>query len=105
AGRGQGRRPAAGRRSPGSNRTGGNGTEQATRRKSVTYFVTGEEQTAIENQLTVRQILTAAGFTPVEQYRLTRAEGDHVYRDDAPEVPLWEGAPLPPPPLGPTPTS
>jgi hypothetical protein len=80
-------------------------TEQATHRKAVTYFVNGEEQATTEDKLTVRQILTAAGFTPVEEYRLTRDEGGHVYRDYNEEVPLHEGERFTATFLGPTPTS
>lgn len=80
-------------------------TEPATQRKTVTYYVNGEAQTTAKDKLTVREILTAAGFTPVEEYRLTRDEGHHVYHDYDEEVPLHEHERFTATFLGPTPTS
>jgi hypothetical protein len=80
-------------------------TEQATQRKIITYYVNGEAQTTTQDKLTVRAILTAAGFTPAEEYRLTRDEGHHVYHDYSEEVPLHESEKFTATFLGPTPTS
>ena len=80
-------------------------TQPATQRKTLTYFVNGEEQTTASDKLTVREILTKAGFTPVEDYRLTRDEGNHVYHDYDEEVPLHEDERFTATFLGPTPTS
>jgi hypothetical protein len=80
-------------------------TEQATHRKTLTYYVNGEAQMTMKDELTVREILTAAGFTPVDEYRLTRDEGEHVYHDYDQEVPLHEHERFTATFLGPTPTS
>jgi len=80
-------------------------TESATRPRTITYFVNGEAQTTTKDKLTVREILTEAGFTPAEEYRLTRDEGEHVYGDYDEEVPLHERERFTATFLGPTPTS
>jgi hypothetical protein len=80
-------------------------TETATHPKTVTYYVNGEEQTTTKDKLTVREILTEAGFTPAEEYRLIRDEGNHVYKDYDEEVPLHENERFTATFLGPTPTS
>jgi hypothetical protein len=41
----------------------------------VIYSVNGEPQETTERKLTGRQILENAGFTPAEDYRLTRNDG------------------------------
>jgi len=38
-------------------------THSATQHKTVTYYVNGEKQATKQDKLTVREILTAAGFT------------------------------------------
>ncbi|MEX0629628.1 MAG: hypothetical protein WEE67_04215 [Chloroflexota bacterium] len=43
--------------------------------KTVHYSVNGEPQQTTERKLTGRQILERAGFTPAEDYRLTRNKG------------------------------
>jgi hypothetical protein len=43
------------------------------------YFVNGEKQRTDVRDLTVRQILEAAGFRPPDQYRLIRDAGHKVY--------------------------
>jgi hypothetical protein len=80
-------------------------TEPATQPRTVTYYVNGEAQTTTKDKLTVRETLTAAGFTPVEEYRLTRDNGHHVYSDYDEEVPLHDGERFTATFLGPTPTS
>lgn len=79
--------------------------DQEPERKLLTYFVNGERQTTHEDDLTVRQILTAAGFTPIEQYRLTRDKGDHVFTDYDHKVELHEDERFTATYVGPTPTS
>lgn len=43
--------------------------------KVIHYSVNGEPQETTERKLTGRQILENAGFTPAEEYRLTRNDG------------------------------
>jgi len=45
----------------------------ATTTKDTKYLVNGEEQTTDKDELTVREILENAGFTPAEEYKLTSA--------------------------------
>ena len=71
----------------------------------LTYFVNGERLSTPEHELTVKAILVAAGFTPVEQYRLTRDRGNHVFEHYDREVELHEDERFTATYLGPTPTS
>lgn len=80
-------------------------TDPVIEHKTVTYYVNGEKQTTRQEKLTVREILTAAGFTPVTDYQLTRDEGHHVYRDYDEEVPLHEDERFTATFVGPTPVS
>ena len=80
-------------------------TEQAVHHKTIKYYVNSEEQTTTQDKLTVRAILTDAGFTPAEEYRLTRDEGHHVYHDYNEEVPLHENEKFTATFVGPTPVS
>ena len=73
--------------------------------KTFTYFVNGERLTTDQQHLTVREILTAAAFTPVEQYRLTRDKGNHVYENYDHKVRVHEDERFTATYLGPTPTS
>jgi hypothetical protein len=75
------------------------------RHKQWKYLVNGEQFHANEHKLTVRQILEAAGFTPVEEYRLTRDHGHHVFDDYDIEVPIQDTERFTATFLGPTPTS
>lgn len=54
------------------------------------YIVNGEPQETTERKLTGRQILESAGFTPAEEYRLTRNDGDKAIGLDDHE-PIHEG--------------
>jgi hypothetical protein len=73
--------------------------------KTTRYFVNGEAQTTTEDKLTPRQILADAGFTPVEEYRLTRDDGNKVLEDyDKPES-IHKDERFTVTFLGPTPTS
>jgi len=80
-------------------------TDSVTEHKTVTYYVNGEKQTTTQDKLTVREILTVAGFTPVTDYQLTRDEGHNVYRDYDEEVPLHEDERFTATFVGPTPVS
>lgn len=73
--------------------------------KTLTYVVNGESQTTDQHELTVGGILTAAAFTPIEQYRLTRDEGNYVYENYDQKVELHEDERFTATYLGPTPTS
>ena len=79
--------------------------DQEQQHKMITYFVNGERLTTHKEELTVREILSDAGFTPVEQYRLTRDRGDHAYTDYDRKVELHEDERFTATYLGPTPTS
>ena len=72
---------------------------------AVTYFVNGEPLATDKRELTVREILTSAGFTPAEEYRLTRDAGQHVYNGPDEVVHLHPGERFTATFLGPTPTS
>lgn len=56
--------------------------------KVISYFVNGVVQTTEERKLTPRAILTNAGFTPPEDYRLIREDGDKVLADLDQEEPI-----------------
>jgi hypothetical protein len=77
----------------------------STELKTITYYVNGESQTTQHHKLTVRTILTNAGFTPAENYRLVRDAGNHTYTNLDEEVPLHEGETFTALFQGPTPTS
>jgi hypothetical protein len=79
--------------------------DQEHEQKTITYFVNGERLTTHKYDPTVREILSDAGFSPVEQYRLTRDRGDHVYTDYDHKVELHEDERFTATYLGPTPTS
>lgn len=49
--------------------------------KTTTYFVNGVSQTTEKRKLTVRTILTNAGFNPAEDYRLVREDGNKTLTD------------------------
>lgn len=49
--------------------------------KVMTYYVNGMAQVTDERKLTPRVILTHAGFTPPEEYRLFRDDGDKELTD------------------------
>ena len=76
-----------------------------TETKAITYFVNGERQETPYRELTVRVILTNAGFTPAEDYRLVRDAGNHTYTNLDEEVPLHEDEKFTALFQGPTPTS
>lgn len=69
------------------------------------YFVNGEQFHTIEFELTVRAVLQNAGFTPVEEYRLARDHGHHIYENYDVVVPIHDGERFTATFLGPTLTS
>jgi len=71
----------------------------------LTYRVNGEPQRTTEQQLTVREILKDAGFTPAKEYRLSRDADHHVFEHYGTEVRLRDGEKFTATFLGPTPTS
>ena len=73
--------------------------------KETTYFINGESQTTTRHKLTVRKILSNAGFNPVEEYRLTRDAGNKVFENYDDEAPIHENERFTATFLGPTPTS
>jgi hypothetical protein len=80
-------------------------SELQTEVKTIVYYVNGEKQTTKQHKLTVRAILTDAGFTPPEDYRLERDAGKHTYTNLGEEVPLHEDEKFTALFQGPTPTS
>jgi hypothetical protein len=72
---------------------------------TITYYVNGESESTTQHTLTVRAILTNAGFTPAENYRLVRDTGNHTYTNLDEEVHLHEGEKFTALFQGPTPTS
>ena len=56
--------------------------------KTVTYFVNDNPYDTTEKKLKVRTILSGAGFTPVEQYDLTRVNGHHLFSNLDEDVPI-----------------
>jgi hypothetical protein len=72
--------------------------------KVIHYSVNGEPQETTERKLTGRQILENAGFTPAEEYRLTRNDGGkEVGLDD--DEPIHEREAFTATFKGPTPVS
>lgn len=56
--------------------------------KITRYFVNDDSYDTTEKKLKVRTILSDAGFTPVEQYDLTRVNGNHTFSNLDEEVPI-----------------
>lgn len=73
--------------------------------KTVTYFVNGSSHTTEERKLTPRVILANAGFTPVEDYRLIRDDGNKVLDDLDKDESIHEGERFTALFKGPTPVS
>ena len=67
--------------------------------EEIKYFVNGEEVVHSYTKpsdrtvfkLTVKEILTSAGFTPPEEYELTRDADNHEYTDLEEEIPIEFG--------------
>jgi hypothetical protein len=57
----------------------------------ITYFVNGEEETTADHKLAVREVITRAGFTPAEDYELTRDEGHKTFTDLDEIIPIHMG--------------
>lgn len=79
--------------------------ETMTARATITYYVNGEPQETHEHKLTVRVILSTAGFNPPADYQLERDEGHFIYGSLDEEVPLHQGERFTALFHGPTPTS
>ena len=70
--------------------------------ENVKYYVNGEEEVHEYNKgpdrkqfsLSVREILTEAGFTPVEHYELTRDSDNHKFESLDEHVPIEFGEKL-----------
>jgi len=73
--------------------------------RTINYLVNGETEQTNEQKLTVAQILESAGFTPFDEYQLTRDEGHVTYTNYSEEVPLHDGERFTATFTGPTPTS
>lgn len=59
--------------------------------KGITYFVNGEEEATTERKMTVKEVLTRAGFTPVEDYVLTSDAGNKTFSDPAEVINIHPG--------------
>lgn len=67
--------------------------------EEIKFFVNGEEVTYSYQkppdrgilELSVREILTVAGFIPAEEYELTRDADKHTYGSPDEEVPIEHG--------------
>jgi hypothetical protein len=70
----------------------------------IHYTVNAEPQETTARKLTGRQILENAGFTPAEDYELTRNDGGKVIGPDHGE-PIHEGEAFTAKFTGPTPVS
>lgn len=60
--------------------------EQAAKPKTIKYFVNGEEETTSEDELTVREVLENAGFTPATDYTLSSENPRRDYGANYDEV-------------------
>ena len=81
--------------------------------EEIKFFVNGEEEIVSFQKtpdrkilvLTVREILTRAGFTPTEDYELTQDADNHTYGSPDAEVPVEHGDRFTAKHKGPTPAS
>lgn len=78
---------------------------EATRKKTIDYFVNGEVQTSTEKELMVREILKRAGFEPPHDWILTRDKDGHEFKKPDKLVELHKGERFTATSTGPTPTS
>jgi hypothetical protein len=68
---------------------GGEGAVAPAHPKTIHYTVSAEPQETDERKLTGREILEGAGFTPADDYKLTRdPSGTEIGLDE--EVPIHE---------------
>lgn len=58
--------------------------------RTISLWINGEKYETSSHKLTVRQILEIGGFTPPEQYRLIRENGDKIFTDMNQELPIHE---------------
>lgn len=54
----------------------------------IPFYINGEQYETSSHKLTVRQILEMGGFTPAEQYRLTRDNDGKSFTDMNQELPI-----------------
>ena len=73
--------------------------------KETEYFVNGESQKTSEHKLAVKTILSNAGFTPPEEYELSRDKDGHEFGSQEELVPIHKGERFTATFTGPTPTS
>ena len=81
--------------------------------EEIKFFVNGEEEVVSFQKtpdrkvltLSVSEILTRAGFTPAEEYELTRDSDNHTYGSQDDEVPIEHGDRFTAKHKGPTPAS
>ena len=81
--------------------------------EEIKYFVNDEEEIVSFQkspdrkvfELTVREILTRAGFVPAEDYEFTRDADNHTYGSPDDEVPIEQGDRFTATHKGPTPAS
>jgi uncharacterized small protein (DUF1192 family) len=66
-------------------------TRDAGSSETITYVVNGEPLTTTEQKLSVRAMITTAGYTPVENYRLASASNNYVYDDYDQKILLRNG--------------
>lgn len=66
------------------------GTVAPAHPRTIHYSVSAEPQETNDHKLTGREILERAGFTPADEYKLTRDDGGKEISLDE-EVPIREG--------------
>jgi len=76
-----------------------------TTERLTTYYVNSEAQSTQEHKLKVRAVLEDAGFTPAENYDLTRDEGHHTFSNYNEEIPIQQNERFTATYKGPTPVS
>lgn len=73
--------------------------------RDTVYFVNGERQKIVGDELSVRDILARAGFKPADQYELIRDHPHHVFTNLDEVVKLHQDERFTAIFHGPTPTS
>jgi hypothetical protein len=77
----------------------------AERKKPIVYFVNGEREESDERELSVQEILSRAGFTPTDEWTLSRDSDGYVFQSQDELVRLHEDERFTATRNGPTPTS
>jgi len=78
---------------------------ESQKKKPIEYFVNGERQTTAVHKLTVKEILAAAGFEPIGEWRLSRDSDGHEFKDPDHVVEIYRDERFTATFTGPTPTS